>query len=283
MSNITQKELLDAGVHFGHLKKKWNPRMLPYIFTEKKGIHLIDLNKTAEKLEESAAALKSIARSGRKVLFVATKKQAKETVKEIAESINMPYVTERWLGGMLTNFATIRKSIKKLNSIDKMLKDGSAENLTKKERLVLGREREKLSKILGGIAQLNRLPSAIFMVDINHEHIALKEAKRLGISTFGMVDTNSDPTSVDFAVPANDDATKSIAVITNYIAAAIKEGLADRVIMKEQEDADAENDLENERISISEEGGEKPNKEKKQMTRRKPSGPARGGAGAPRR
>jgi small subunit ribosomal protein S2 len=283
MSNITQKELLDAGVHFGHLKKKWNPRMLPYIFTEKKGIHLIDLNKTAEKLEESAAALKSIARSGRKVLFVATKKQAKETVKEIAESINMPYVTERWLGGMLTNFATIRKSIKKLNSIDKMLKDGSAENLTKKERLVLGREREKLSKILGGISQLNRLPSAIFMVDINHEHIALKEAKRLGISTFGMVDTNSDPTSVDFAVPANDDATKSIAVITNYIAAAIKEGLADRVIMKEQEDADAENDLENERISISEEGGEKPNKEKKQMTRRKPSGPARGGAGAPRR
>lgn len=283
MSNITQKELLDAGVHFGHLKKKWNPRMLPYIFTEKKGIHLIDLNKTAEKLEESAAALKSIARSGRKVLFVATKKQAKETVKEIAESINMPYVTERWLGGMLTNFATIRKSIKKLNSIDKMLKDGSAENLTKKERLVLGREREKLSKILGGISQLNRLPSAIFMVDINHEHIALKEAKRLGISTFGMVDTNSDPTSVDFAVPANDDATKSIAVITNYIAAAIKEGLADRVIMKEQEDADAENDLENERISISEEGGEKPSKEKKQMTRRKPSGPARGGAGAPRR
>ncbi|MEI6312428.1 MAG: 30S ribosomal protein S2 [Bacteroidota bacterium] len=283
MSNITQKELLDAGVHFGHLKKKWNPRMLPYIFSEKKGIHLIDLNKTAEKLEESAAALKSIARSGRKVLFVATKKQAKETVKEIAESINMPYVTERWLGGMLTNFATIRKSIKKLNSIDKMLKDGSAENLTKKERLVLGREREKLSKILGGISQLNRLPSAIFMVDINHEHIALKEAKRLGISTFGMVDTNSDPTSVDFAVPANDDATKSIAVITNYIAAAIKEGLADRVIMKEQEDADAENDLENERISISEEGGEKPNKEKKQMTRRKPSGPARGGAGAPRR
>jgi small subunit ribosomal protein S2 len=283
MSNITQKELLDAGVHFGHLKKKWNPRMLPYIFTEKKGIHLIDLNKTAEKLEESAAALKSIAKSGRKVLFVATKKQAKETVKEIAESINMPYVTERWLGGMLTNFATIRKSIKKLNSIEKMLKDGSAESLTKKERLVLSREKEKLSKILGGISQLNRLPSAIFMVDINHEHIALKEAKRLGISTFGMVDTNSDPTSVDFAVPANDDATKSIAVITNYIAGAIKEGLADRVTMKEQEDADAENDLENERINISEEGGEKPGKEKKQMTRRKPSGPPRGGSGAPRR
>jgi small subunit ribosomal protein S2 len=283
MSNITQKELLDAGVHFGHLKKKWNPRMLPYIFTEKKGIHLIDLNKTAEKLEESAAALKSIARSGRKVLFVATKKQAKETVKEIAESINMPYVTERWLGGMLTNFATIRKSIKKLNSIEKMLKDGSADSLTKKERLVLTREKEKLSKILGGISQLNRLPSAIFMVDISHEHIALKEAKRLGIPTFGMVDTNSDPTSVDFAVPANDDATKSIAIIVNYISDAIKEGLADRVTMKDQDDADAETEAENDRIAGLEEGGEKPAKDKKQMTRRKPTGPPRGGAGAPRR
>jgi small subunit ribosomal protein S2 len=275
--------LLDAGVHFGHLKKKWNPRMLPYIFTEKKGIHLIDLNKTAEKLEESAAALKSIARSGRKVLFVATKKQAKETVKEIAESINMPYVTERWLGGMLTNFATIRKSIKKLNSIEKMLKDGSADSLTKKERLVLTREKEKLSKILGGISQLNRLPSAIFMVDISHEHIALKEAKRLGIPTFGMVDTNSDPTSVDFAVPANDDATKSIAIIVNYISDAIKEGLADRVTMKDQDDADAETEAENDRIAGLEEGGEKPAKDKKQMTRRKPTGPPRGGAGAPRR
>ena len=283
MSNITQKELLDAGVHFGHLKKKWNPRMLPYIFTEKKGIHLIDLNKTAEKLEESAAALKSIARSGRKVLFVATKKQAKETVKEIAESINMPYVTERWLGGMLTNFATIRKSIKKLNSIEKMLKDGSADSLTKKERLVLTREKEKLSKILGGISQLNRLPSAIFMVDISHEHIALKEAKRLGIPTFGMVDTNSDPTSVDFAVPANDDATKSIAIIVNYISDAIKEGLADRVTMKDQDDADAETEAENDRIAGLEEGGEKPAKDKKQMTRRKPTGPPRGCAGAPRR
>lgn len=283
MSNITQKELLDAGVHFGHLKKKWNPRMLPYIFTEKKGIHLIDLNKTAEKLEESASALKSIAKSGRKVLFVATKKQAKETVREIAESINMPYVTERWLGGMLTNFSTIRKSIKKLSNIEKLLKDGSAESLTKKERLVLSREKDKLTRVLGGISQLNRLPSAIFLVDISHEHIALKEAKRLGISTFGMVDTNSDPTSVDFPVPANDDATKSISVITNYIAGAIREGLAERVTMKESDEADTDNnDLEAETININEEGGEKPNREKKQMTRRKPTG-QRSGAGAPKK
>jgi small subunit ribosomal protein S2 len=184
---------------------------------------------------------------------------------------------------MLTNFATIRKSIKKLNSIEKMLKDGSADSLTKKERLVLTREKEKLSKILGGISQLNRLPSAIFMVDISHEHIALKEAKRLGIPTFGMVDTNSDPTSVDFAVPANDDATKSIAIIVNYISDAIKEGLADRVTMKDQDDADAETEAENDRIAGLEEGGEKPAKDKKQMTRRKPTGPPRGGAGAPRR
>jgi small subunit ribosomal protein S2 len=258
MSSISQKELLDAGVHFGHLKKKWNPKMLPYIFTEKKGIHLIDLNRTAEKLDESAQALKSISRSGKKILFVATKKQAKETVKALADAINMPYVTERWLGGMLTNFATIRKSIKKMNTIEKMLKDGSAENMTKKERLVLTREKEKLEKVLGGIAQLNRLPSAIFIVDISHEHIALKEAKRLGISTFGMVDTNSDPTTVDFAIPANDDATKSIAVITQYIANAIKEGLDERVHAKElqdAEDADADNDDNDGDIAINVEEG----------------------------
>ncbi len=284
MSEITQKELLDAGVHFGHLKKKWNPKMLPYIFTEKKGIHLIDLNKTAAKLEESASALKSIARSGKKILFVATKKQAKESVKEIAESINMPYVTERWLGGMLTNFATIRKSIKKMNTIEKMLKDGSAESMTKKERLVLTREKDKLSKILGGIAQLNRLPSAIFIIDINHEHISLKEAKRLGITTFGMVDTNCDPTSVDFAVPANDDATKSIAVITNYIANAIKEGLEDRASNKEQieaEEADQDQyDDDGNLIGMSgptEEEEKKGGPRKKQLTRRKPGG----GPGAP--
>lgn len=284
MSEITQKELLDAGVHFGHLKKKWNPKMLPYIFTEKKGIHLIDLNKTAAKLEESAAALKSIARSGKKILFVATKKQAKESVKEIAESINMPYVTERWLGGMLTNFATIRKSIKKMNTIEKMLKDGSAESMTKKERLVLTREKDKLSKILGGISQLNRLPSAIFIIDINHEHISLKEAKRLGITTFGMVDTNCDPTSVDFAVPANDDATKSIAVITNYIANAIKEGLEDRASNKEQIEAEeTEQDQYDDDGNLigmtgpTEEEEKKGGPRKKQLTRRKPSG----GPGAP--
>ncbi len=292
MSVITQKELLDAGVHFGHLKKKWNPKMLPYIFTEKKGIHLIDLNKTAAKLEESAAALKSIARSGKKILFVATKKQAKEFVKETAESIGMPYVTERWLGGMLTNFATIRKSIKKMNTIDKMLKDGSAESITKKEKLVLTRERDKLNKILGGIAQLNRLPSAIFIIDINHEHISLKEAKRLSITTFGMVDTNCDPTSVDFAVPANDDATKSIAVITTYIANAIREGLEDRAANKDQIEAEEgevdQYDDDGNLITMSGPSDEEEKKDgprKKQLTRRKPSGPGaspggpRGGGG----
>ena len=288
MSVITQKELLDAGVHFGHLKKKWNPKTLPYIFTEKKGIHLIDLNKTAAKLEESAAALKSIARSGKKILFVATKKQAKEFVKETAESIGMPYVTERWLGGMLTNFSTIRKSIKKMNTIDKMLKDGSAESMTKKEKLVLTRERDKLSKILGGISQLNRLPSAIFIIDINHEHISLKEAKRLSITTFGMVDTNCDPTSVDFAVPANDDATKSIAVITTYIANAIREGLEDRAANKEQIEAEEgevdQYDDDGNLISISGPSDEEEKKDgprKKQLTRRKPGGPG-ASSGGPR-
>lgn len=234
MSAINQKELLDAGVHFGHLKKKWNPKMLPYIFMEKKGIHIIDLNRTQEKLEEAGEALKSVARSGKKIMFVATKKQAKESVQKIAESVNMPFVTERWLGGMLTNFATIRKSIKKMQSIEKLLKDTTVENMTKKERLVLSREKEKLEKVLGGIANLNRLPSAIFMVDISHEHIALKEAKKLGVATYGMVDTNSDPTSVDFAIPANDDATKSIKVITQFIGQKIQEGLEDRVKLKDE-------------------------------------------------
>lgn len=285
MSGISHKELLDAGVHFGHLKKKWNPKMLPYIFTEKKGIHLIDLNRTTEKLEESAQALKSIARSGKKILFVATKKQAKETVKAVAESVNMPFVTERWLGGMLTNFTTIRKSIKKMNNIDKMLKDGSAESMTKKERLVLSREREKLDKVLGGIAQLNRLPSAIFIVDINHEHIALKEAKRLSITTLGMVDTNSDPTSVDFAIPANDDATKSIAVITNYLVAAIREGLEERTQAKDlQESEETEQEAEDRRtaeaLEAEEEGGDKKaGVRKRQMTRRKPTA----GGGGPKK
>ena len=231
-----QQQLLEAGVHFGHLKKKWNPKMLPYIFAEKKGIHIIDLNKTVEGLQESAAALKAIARSGKKIMFVATKKQAKEIVSECAKRVNMPFVTERWLGGMLTNFNTVRKSVKKMQSIEKMLADGSAESLTKKERLTLTRDKDKMEKVLGGIAQISRVPAALFMVDIGHEHIALAEAKRLNISTFGMVDTNCDPNKIDFAIPANDDATKSISIIVNYLTAAIAEGLQERQADKDADD-----------------------------------------------
>lgn len=237
-----QQQLLDAGVHFGHLRKKWNPKMLPFIFAEKKGIHIIDLNKTVDGLQEAAAAMKQIAKSGKKIMFVATKKQAKEIVTECAQRVNMPYATERWLGGMLTNFNTVRKSVKKMQSIDKMLNDGSADSLTKKERLTLSRDRDKMDKVLGGIAQLNRLPAALFLVDIGHEHIALAEAKRLGIQTFGMVDTNCDPNKVEFAIPSNDDATKSIAIITNYITAAIAEGLQERQSAKEE---DANDDVDN--------------------------------------
>ncbi len=226
-NSTLHQQLLEAGVHFGHLRKKWNPKMLPYIFAEKKGIHIIDLNRTVEGLTEAAAAMKQIAKSGKKILFVATKKQAKEIVSECAEKVNMPYVTDRWLGGMLTNFGTIRKSVKKMQSIEKMLEDSSI-SINKKERLTLKRDKDKMEKVLGGISNMSRIPSAIFMVDISHEHIALSEAKRLGISTFGMVDTNSDPNKVDFAIPANDDATKSIAIITNYITAAIIEGLQER-------------------------------------------------------
>ena len=237
MENNTslQQQLLEAGVHFGHLKKKWNPKMLPYIFAEKKGIHIIDLNKTVDHLQETAAALKQIAKSGKKIMFVATKKQAKEIVSECAKKVNMPYATERWLGGMLTNFNTVRKSVKKMQSIEKMLNDGSADSLTKKERLTLARDKDKMEKVLGGIAQLGRLPAALFLVDIGHEHIALAEAKRLGIQTFGMVDTKCDPNKVDFSIPANDDATKSIAIITNYITAAIAEGLAERQASKDDD------------------------------------------------
>src|SRR5246127_5613083 len=224
-----QQQLLEAGVHFGHLRKKWNPKMLPYIFAEKKGIHIIDLNKTVEGLQETAAALKSIAKSGKKIMFVATKKQAKEIVSDCAKKVNMPYVTERWLGGMLTNFNTVRKSVKKMQSID---------NLTKKERLTLTRDKDKMEKVLGGIAQISRVPAALFLVDIGHEHIALAEAKRLNITTFGMVDTNCDPNKVDYAIPANDDATKSIAIIVNYIIAAIAEGLAERQASKDDEESE---------------------------------------------
>ena len=239
-----QQQLLDAGVHFGHLKKKWNPKMLPYIFAEKKGIHIIDLNKTVDGLQEAAAAMKQISKAGKKIMFVATKKQAKEIVSECAKKINMPYATERWLGGMLTNFNTVRKSVKKMQSIEKMLNDGSAESLTKKERLTLTRDKEKMEKVLGGIAQLSRLPAALFLVDIGHEHIALAEAKRLGITTFGMVDTNCDPNKVDFAIPANDDATKSIAIITNYIVAAIIEGAAERQASKDEDVEEVDNESE---------------------------------------
>jgi len=240
-----QQQLLDAGVHFGHLKKKWNPKMLPYIFAEKKGIHIIDLNKTTESLQEAAAAMKAIARSGKKILFVGTKKQAKDIVTECAQRVNMPYVTERWLGGMLTNFNTVRKSVKKMQSIEKMLGDGSFDNITKKERLTLTRDKEKMEKVLGGIAQLGRVPAALFIVDIGHEHIALAEAKRLNITTFGVVDTNCDPNKVDFAVPGNDDATKSIAIITQYVTAAIAEGLAERQAAKDEEGDEHAGDDEN--------------------------------------
>src|ERR1700752_3899236 len=237
MENNTslQQQLLDAGVHFGHLKKKWNPKMLPYIFAEKKGIHIIDLNKTVECLQETAAVLKQIAKSGKKIMFVGTKKQAKDIVNECAKRVNMPFVTERWLGGMLTNFNTVRKSVKKMQSIEKMLGDGSFDSITKKERLTLSRDKDKMEKVLGGIAQLGRVPAALFIVDIGHEHIALAEAKRLNITTFGVVDTNCDPNKVDFAIPANDDATKSIAIITNYITAAVAEGLAERQAAKDDD------------------------------------------------
>ena len=249
MENNTslQQQLLDAGVHFGHLKKKWNPKMLPYIFAEKKGIHIIDLNKTTECLQETAAIMKQIARSGKKILFVGTKKQAKDIIQDNAKKVNMPFVTERWLGGMLTNFNTVRKSVKKMQSIEKMLGDGSFDNITKKERLTLTRDKDKMEKVLGGIAQLGRVPAALFIVDIGHEHIALAEAKRLGITTFGVVDTNFDPNKVDFAIPANDDATKSIAIISDYITAAIAEGLAERQAAKDEEGVDEMSDDEKEK------------------------------------
>ncbi len=292
MSQITSQELLDAGVHFGHLKKKWNPRMLPYIFMEKKGIHIIDLNKTLVKLNESAAALKSIAKSGKKILFVATKKQAKTIVEDAAKRVNMPYVTERWLGGMLTNFTTIRKSIKKMQSIEKMLSETEGESITKKERLVLSREKEKLEKVLGGIAHLNRLPAAIFVVDIMHEHIALAEAKRLNINTFGVVDTNSDPTQVDFAIPANDDASKSIAIVTNYLVDAIIEGLQERQKDKEEFDAtkeDGEEFDDNDRKKYERDLASDDDKEKRSRSsapgsgNKRPGKQAAAGSGAGRR
>jgi len=228
MSQVTFEALLEAGVHFGHLKRKWNPAMAPYIFMERNGIHIIDLHKTAAKLEEAANAAKSIAKSGRKILFVATKKQAKDVVAEKVAAIGMPYITERWAGGMLTNFPTIRKAVKKMTTIDKMIKDGTFDNLSKREKLQVSRQREKLEKVLGSIVDLTRLPSALFVVDVMKEHIAVREANRLGIPVFAMVDTNSDPSNIDFVIPANDDATKSVEIVLDTMLASIQEGLEER-------------------------------------------------------
>ena len=238
-------QMLDAGVHFGHLKRKWNPKMAPYIFMEKNGIHIIDLHKTAAKVEEASAALKQIAKSGKKVLFVATKKQAKDIVAERVKRTNMPFVTQRWPGSMLTNFVTIRKAVKKMNSLEKLLNDKDTTTISKRERLQITREKAKLEKNLGSIADLTRLPSALFIVDINKEHIAVAEAKRLNIPTFAMVDTNCDPEAVNFAIPANDDASKSIALIIDYVCQAIEEGMQERKLDKDSrmaEQAEEEND-----------------------------------------
>ena len=235
MPRTNFKELLDAGVHFGHLKRKWNPAMAPYIFMERNGIHIIDLEKTVLKIDEAASAIKHIAKSGKKVLFVATKKQAKEIVAEKVKAVNMPYVTERWPGGMLTNFPTIRKAVKKMSTIDKMATDGTFLNLSKRERLQVTRQRAKLEKTLGSIIDLTRLPSALFIVDVTKEHIAVKEAKRLGIPVFAMVDTNSDPSDIEFPIPANDDASKSISLIIGILCQAIEDGLNERKLEKDKE------------------------------------------------
>jgi small subunit ribosomal protein S2 len=232
------KQLLDAGVHFGHLKRKWNPSMAPYIFMEKNGIHIIDLQKTIVKIDEAADALKQIARSGRKVMFVATKKQAKTIVAEKVSAVNMPYVVERWPGGMLTNFPTIRKAVKKMSTIDKMIKDSSWDNLSKREKLQISRQRAKLEKILGSIVDLTRLPAALFIIDVMKEKIAVREAQRLSIPIFGMVDTNSDPNGIDFVIPANDDASQSIDLIVGIMCDAIKDGLSDRKIERDSDDKD---------------------------------------------
>ena len=232
-------QLLEAGCHFGHLKRKWNPAMAPYIYMERNGIHIIDHNKTAIKIDEAAEALKNIARSGRRILFVGTKKQAQEIVAAKAQEVTMPYITERWAGGMLTNFPTIRKAVKKMSSIDKMMTDGTFDNISKREKLQITRQREKLEKNLGSIADLTRLPSALFVVDVQKEHIAVAEANRLGIPVFGIVDTNSDPQNIDFVIPANDDATKSIEVIITAVCDAIKEGLDERKVEKADEEAAA--------------------------------------------
>jgi small subunit ribosomal protein S2 len=253
MSKVTFEELLDAGCHFGHLRRKWNPAMAQYIFMEKNGIHILDLNKTLVKLDEACAAAKQIAKSGRKILFVATKKQAKDTIAELAKSVNMPYVTERWPGGMLTNFFTIRKAVKKMSDIDRLMTSAQFDNLAKREKLQIQRERAKLEKNLGSISDLSRLPAAIFIVDILKEHIAVAEARRLNITTFAIVDTNSNPNLIDFPVPANDDASKSIAVIVKAICEAVAEGAAERKLDKENQEDDTADDMDNMDILMEEE------------------------------
>ena len=259
MNELKFEELLEAGCHFGHLKRKWNPKMAPYIFKEHNGIHVIDLQKTIVKADEAAAALKQMAKSGKKVLFVATKKQAKEVVAEMAKSVDMPFVTERWPGGMLTNFQTIRKAVKKMNSLDQLMHDKDFNNISKRERLQVQRERAKLDKNLGSIADLTRLPSALFVIDINKEHIAVAEARRLNIPTFALVDTNTNPELIDFPIPANDDASKSIAAILKHMCEAIQEGLNERALDK---DAQPE-----EEAPVAEAAEEKP-VEKKTRARR---------------
>ena len=271
MTQVTFEELLDAGCHFGHLRRKWNPNMAPYIFMERNGIHIIDLYKTQAKIDEAANALRQLARSGKKVLFVATKKQAKDIVAEIVSRVNMPYVTERWPGGMLTNFQTIRKAVRKMVSIDKLIASSQYNNLSKRERLQIEREREKLQKNLGSIADLNRLPSAVFVVDVIKEHIAVAEARKLNIPTYAIVDTNSNPNLIDFPIPANDDASKSIALIVSKMVEAIEEGLNERKnTMKDADMAEAEGEEEmNENAAVEEEEKEKEEETKRPRRPRK--------------
>lgn len=253
MSKTNFKELLEAGVHFGHLKRKWNPKMAPYIFMEKNGIHIIDLHKTVVKLDEASEALRQIAKSGRKILFVATKKQAKDVVSEKVRTVGMPFVTERWPGGMLTNFPTIRKAIKKMSTIDKMATNGTFNNFSKREKLQISRQRAKLEKNLGSISDLNRLPAALFVIDIQKENNAVKEAKRLGIPVFAMVDTCCDPTLIDYVIPANDDASKSISIILDVVLASIQEGLSERKVEKIKDgEEDSDDELVGDGVSVEE-------------------------------
>jgi small subunit ribosomal protein S2 len=274
MSRVNFDQLLEAGVHFGHLKSKWNPAMAPYIFMERNGIHIIDLYKTVAKIDEASEALKNLAKSGRKILFVATKKQAKQIVADLATSVSMPYVIERWPGGMLTNFPTIRKAVKKMSTIDKMATDGTFDNLSKREKLQITRQRAKLEKNLGSIADLNRLPAALFIVDVMKEHIAVREANRLGIPVFGMVDTNSDPSHIDFVIPANDDATKSVELIVGAVCKAIYEGIVEGKAERANKDDSAENEVapRRERKTRARKSEDAANKETVAETRTKENG-----------